>query len=142
MVMQEAPHRSTRALVDNAGNACATAVSLIRIFHPQHAVGVVVTRTIRQKARSVDSESGVLAIKKFLRKSRQRLIGAPPRPNFWTNRCDRFATASVAAAGNSARDDQGSGLASVLKDVVGDVAASRERRAQMPSFDFRRSLTA
>jgi hypothetical protein len=81
-VKQEVPHRSASAFVDNAGNACATVVSLIRIFHPQHAVGVVVTRTIRPKARRVDSESGVLAMKKFLRKSRQRLIGAPPRPNF------------------------------------------------------------
>jgi hypothetical protein len=140
--MQEVQHRSTRALVDNAGNACAAVVSLIRIFHPKLAAGVVVTRTIRPKARRVDSESGFLAIKKILRKSRQRLIGARPRPNFWTNRCDRFATASAAAASNAARDHQGSGLASIPEDVVGDVATSRARVAQMPSFDFRRSLTA
>jgi hypothetical protein len=107
MVMQEALHRPAPAFVDNAENACATVVFLIRIFHPQRAVGVVVARTIRPKDRRVDSESGVLAIKKYLRKSRQRLIGARPEPNFWTNRCDRFATASAVAASNCSSQQPG-----------------------------------
>ena len=38
--------------------------------------------------------------------------------------------------------DQESDLARIVDDVGNDVAAPCQRRAQMPSFDFRRSLTA
>jgi hypothetical protein len=99
LMMREAQHRSASAFVNIAGNACAAVVSLIRIFHSQHAIGVVATRRGGPKTRGADSESGFLAIKKFSWVSRKRLIAARQNRIFGrivaTDSQRRFAVATI-----------------------------------------------
>jgi hypothetical protein len=62
--------------VNIAGSACVAAISAIRIINDLRAIIVVATHRGRAKAARADSESQILAIKKFSCPERQRLIGA------------------------------------------------------------------
>jgi hypothetical protein len=80
--------------VNIAGSACVAVVSAIRVIDDGHAIGVVATRRCRAKAVRADSESQILAIKKFSCLRRSRLIGARQNRNFGriaaTDSQDRF----------------------------------------------------
>jgi hypothetical protein len=53
------------ALVDIAGSACAAGVFVTHAFNDRHAIEVIAVSRRLSKARGADSESRVLATKKF-----------------------------------------------------------------------------
>jgi hypothetical protein len=59
-----------------AGNACAAHVSLIHIQCAQHRARIIATHRLQAKAFCADSESRILAMKKFSCAETSRLIGA------------------------------------------------------------------
>jgi hypothetical protein len=74
--MQKPPQPPTFPFVNVAANTIAADVSCIRDLYDRCAVDVVATRQRRQKDLLADSESQILAIKKFSWKPRRRLIEA------------------------------------------------------------------
>jgi hypothetical protein len=66
----------TSANVKIAESACAADVSFIRLQRAQHLAHVVATHRVRPKALCADSESRILAMKKFSCAETSRLIGA------------------------------------------------------------------
>jgi hypothetical protein len=76
-----------------AGNGCAAIVSDIRASIDRHHRGVIATGNSLPKARCVDSESHILATKKFSCSPPSRLIGARQNRIF----------ARIAAADSQAR---------------------------------------
>jgi hypothetical protein len=74
--MQKVPQRPTSALVNSAGRACAAALSLIHVTDDRCAIDVTATQQRRQKAVCADSESQILATKKFSLSRRWRRVGA------------------------------------------------------------------
>jgi hypothetical protein len=85
-MMQKVQQRPISPFVNIAGNACAAVVSAILSIDAQHAIDIIATHRRRPKGRCPDSESGLLAIEKFLCLRPLRLIAARQKPNFWTNR--------------------------------------------------------
>jgi hypothetical protein len=81
-MMRKMQQRSTSAFVNIAGNACAAAISAIRFIDTRDAIDIGATHRRRRKGSSADSESGILAIKKFSRFPRRRLIAARQNPIF------------------------------------------------------------
>jgi hypothetical protein len=67
---------STSAIVKIVESTCAAGVSVIRIENEQHAASINATHLHQPKALGVDSESRILAIKKFSCKEPSRLIAA------------------------------------------------------------------
>jgi hypothetical protein len=67
---------STSTIVKIAGGDCAAGISSLRVGSEQHPVGVAATHLHQRKALGVDSESRILAIKKFSCKQPSRLIAA------------------------------------------------------------------
>jgi hypothetical protein len=65
-MMRAAHENATHAIVNIAGNACAAVVSLIRALHDRSMVIAIATRRRLPKRCCADSESRILAIKKFL----------------------------------------------------------------------------
>jgi hypothetical protein len=57
-------------------SGCAAGVSVIHAFNAQHTLDAAAQHRSRPKARCVDSESSILAIKKFSCPPALRLIGA------------------------------------------------------------------
>jgi transposase len=80
--MQKVQQRPASTFVNIAGNTCATDVFAIHACDDRCAIGVIATRRDRPKAAGVDSESQILAIKKFSWSQRLRLIGARQNPIF------------------------------------------------------------
>jgi hypothetical protein len=76
MSMQKVPQRPTSAFVNIEGSACAADVSLIHDNNARCVFDVIAAHSRREKAAGMDSESQFLAIKKFSRSQRWRLIGA------------------------------------------------------------------
>jgi hypothetical protein len=68
--------KQATATVDIAGNACAAGVFANDAFDDRLAADIIAHRGNRQRADCVDSESRVLAIKKFSCPPPSRLIGA------------------------------------------------------------------
>jgi hypothetical protein len=64
------------ANVKIAENVCAADVSLIPLQRAQHRVHIIATHRVQPKARCADSESRILAMKKFSCAKPSRLIGA------------------------------------------------------------------
>jgi hypothetical protein len=64
------------AIVNVVRNTCAAVVSLIHTSYVHSTIDIVATRRYRQKASLADSESGLLAIKKFSCTAAWRLIAA------------------------------------------------------------------
>jgi hypothetical protein len=67
---------STPTIVKIAGIACAASVSVIRTLRARCVARTVATHRCRSKALGVDSESRILAMKKFSCKEPSRLIAA------------------------------------------------------------------
>jgi hypothetical protein len=63
--MRKVQQGSTSPFVNIAGSACVAAVSAIHIIDDRYAIDVVATHQGRAKAARADSESQILAIKKF-----------------------------------------------------------------------------
>jgi hypothetical protein len=74
--MQKLQQRPASAFVNIEGNACAADVFVIHAHDDRCAVDVIATHRDGSKAACADSESQNLAIKKFSRSQRWRLIGA------------------------------------------------------------------
>jgi hypothetical protein len=74
--MQKVQQRPTSAFVNIEGNACAADVFAIRACDDRCAIDVIATHRERPNAVGADSESQILAIKKFSRLRRLRLIRA------------------------------------------------------------------
>jgi hypothetical protein len=74
--MRKVQERPASPFVNIAGSDCAAAVSAIRAFDDRRAIDLIATHRCRPKARCVDSESQILAIKKFSQLARRRLIAA------------------------------------------------------------------
>jgi hypothetical protein len=74
--MQKVQQRPTSAYVNIAGNACAADVFTIHALDDRCAIEVIATHRGRSKVAGADSESQILAIKKFSWSQRGRLIGA------------------------------------------------------------------
>jgi hypothetical protein len=66
----------TPANVKIAENACAADISWIRMLRAQHLACIVATHRAQPKALCADSESRILAMKKFSCAETSRLIGA------------------------------------------------------------------
>jgi hypothetical protein len=64
------------AIVNVARNTCAAVISLILTSYAHSTIDVVATHRCRQKALRADSESRLLAIKKFSCTTPWRLIAA------------------------------------------------------------------
>jgi hypothetical protein len=64
------------AIVRVSSNACAAGIFVINAFNDLHTDDVIATDRSRLKARRVDSESQILAIKKFSCSPALRLIAA------------------------------------------------------------------
>jgi hypothetical protein len=73
---------STSANVKIAESACAADGFFIRVSSRRHAALIIATHRHRPKALGADSESQILAIKKFSRAETSRLIGARQNPIF------------------------------------------------------------
>jgi hypothetical protein len=65
--MQKVQQRPTSAFVNIEGNACAADVFMIHAWDDRRAISVIATHRDRPKAACADSESQILAIKKFSR---------------------------------------------------------------------------
>jgi hypothetical protein len=63
--VQKVQQGPTSSFVNLAGNACTAAISAIHIIDDRHAINVIATHRRRPKAARADSESQILAIKKF-----------------------------------------------------------------------------
>jgi hypothetical protein len=63
--MRKVQQGPASTFVNIAGSACAAVVSEIRIIDDRDAIDVVATHRCRAKAARADSESQILAIKKF-----------------------------------------------------------------------------
>ena len=106
------------------------------------AFGAVATRRRPRKVRCADSESRFLAMKKFSPAPASRLIGA--RQNRFFARivaADSLARFWVETTDCTSIDTRGHACARSI-DAAPITATSASRDAQMPSFDFKRSLTA
>jgi hypothetical protein len=68
--------KRSAATVDIAGNACAAGVFANGAFEDRLAADIIAQLEDRRKAGYVDSESRILAIKKFSCPPASRLIGA------------------------------------------------------------------
>ena len=105
-------------------------------------IAAIATRQRQPKARRTDSESQLLAMKKFSRAPASRLIGA--RQNRFFARIAATDSQGVSVRGGDAlRLDAHaqSRLRAFDRDIVDDDGA-RSRGVQMPSLDLSRSLTA
>ena len=67
---------STSAIVKITESGCAAGISALHIGNEQHPASINATRLHQRKALGVDSESRILAIKKFSCEERSRLIAA------------------------------------------------------------------
>jgi len=74
--MQKVQQRPTSAFVNIEGNASAVDVFAIHACDDRRAIDVISTHRDRPKPVYADSESQILAIKKFSWKQPWRLIGA------------------------------------------------------------------
>jgi hypothetical protein len=74
--MQKVQQRPTSVFVNIEENACAIDVFAIHARDGRCTIDVIATHRDRPKAVCVDSESQLLAIKKFSWSQRLRLIGA------------------------------------------------------------------
>jgi hypothetical protein len=74
--MQKVQQRSASAFVNIEGNTIATDVFAIHACDGRCTIDVIATHRDHPKAACADSESQILAIKKFSWKQRLRLIGA------------------------------------------------------------------
>jgi hypothetical protein len=74
--VREACANTTPAIVNIAGNACATGIFVINAVNQHRLIGVATTQLRPPKARCADSESRFLAIKKFSWSPALRLIAA------------------------------------------------------------------
>src|SRR4051794_19577381 len=74
--MQIVPENSTSPIVNIAGNACAADALDIGAARAQRRERLVATRPPNTKACRADSESRILAMKKFSRAAPSRRIGA------------------------------------------------------------------
>src|SRR6185369_7694635 len=105
-------------------------------------ISVVSTQCFREKAVRTDSESRGLAIKKFSWSQRWALPDARQKRIFRTNRDHRFgrvlAVAMVNFRSRWTIDVQTRASIAMLPTLQ----ASRYGTIQMPSFAFKRSLTA
>jgi hypothetical protein len=104
--------------------------------------GLIATRQHRPKARRTDSESQLLAMKKFSWLPASRLIGA--RQNRFFARIAATDSQGVSVRGGDALPVDAHAQARLRtfdRDIVDDDGAS-SRGAQMPSLDLSRSLTA
>jgi hypothetical protein len=91
--MQKVQQRPASTFVNIEGNACAADVFVIHSHDDRCAIDVIATHRDRSKAACADSESQYLAIKKFFMVTALASHRRSPRPIFWTNRRNRFATA-------------------------------------------------
>jgi hypothetical protein len=73
---QAARENATSTTINIEGNACAPGVFVICTFDDYCSIDVTTTHRRRLKARCTDSESRILAIKKFSGLAASRLIGA------------------------------------------------------------------
>jgi hypothetical protein len=80
------------ANVDIAGSGCAAGVSAVHTFNDRHAIDVMAIPRCLQKTRNTDSESRILAIRKF---------SCPPASRLNAARQIRFF-ARIAAADSQA----------------------------------------
>jgi hypothetical protein len=74
--MQKIRKRYRTYLREFAGNACAAVFFVIRDIDDRYAIEVASHPKTRSSSARADSESRILAIKKFLRAEPQRLIFA------------------------------------------------------------------
>jgi hypothetical protein len=96
--MQKVQQGPASPFVNIAGSDCAAAISAILIINDRRAIDVIAAHRRRAKRGCMDSESQILAIKKFLCLPRWRLIGArqnrifgriaatDSRARFWSRR--------------------------------------------------------
>jgi hypothetical protein len=91
--MQKVQQRPASTFVNIEGNACAADVFVIQSYDDRYAIDLIATHRDRPKAACADSESQYLAIKKFFMVTALASHRRSPRPIFWTNRRNRFATA-------------------------------------------------
>jgi hypothetical protein len=73
---------STSAIVKIAENSCAAIVSVIRLLNGRQCARPVATHRGRMKTLGVDSESRILAMKKFSCAEPRRLIAARQNRTF------------------------------------------------------------
>jgi hypothetical protein len=140
--MRKRREKLAPAFVDIAGNACASGLSHTIASFNRRRTDVVAMLRRRQKARRADSESRVLAIKKFSCSPASRLIAARQNRFF-----GRIATADSRCAFHLAPSSRRMiGDRRVLAHTQNLPAAKMPAAAvapiQMPSLDFSRSLTA
>jgi hypothetical protein len=74
--MQVARKIAAPAIVNMTGNTSATVVSTTHALNDHHTIDVIATQQRRPKARCADSESRILAMKKFSCSAASRLIAA------------------------------------------------------------------
>jgi hypothetical protein len=87
--------RPTSSFVNIAGNTITADVLAIHIIDESRVIDVIATHRHRPKRRCADSESQTLAIKKFSRLARQRLIRARQNRIFGRIGATRFAGAAL-----------------------------------------------
>src|SRR6266550_1178229 len=102
--MRKMQTRSTLSIVNIAGNACTAVLFVIRSSCAQGASEIIVTSRRLPKAPRADSESQILAMKKFSCLMPGDLICRSPRTVFWANRARRFGSRGfLARRRNAAR---------------------------------------
>jgi hypothetical protein len=91
--MRIVPENSTSTIVNIARNPCAADVSAILAAHARRRIRRIATRRRETKARRADSESRILAMKKFSRATPSRRIGVRQNRIFARIAQRRFAGA-------------------------------------------------
>jgi hypothetical protein len=81
------------SIVKIAESGCAASVSVLRIESERHVASIVATHLHQRKPRGADSESRILAIKKFSCAEPSRLIAARQNRFFARIAENRFAAA-------------------------------------------------
>jgi hypothetical protein len=74
--MQVARKIAAPTIVNMTGNTCAAVVFTTHALNDRHAIAVIATHRHRRKALCADSESRILAMKKFSCSAASRLIAA------------------------------------------------------------------
>src|SRR6185437_15744181 len=140
--MQIVRGNPTLAFVNIAAKPITAGLFVVNARSDEAIVGIDMSRKRSVESRFADSESQFLAIKKFSCPPASRLIGARQNRFFARiaapdSRHDSSSRRSI-AVGRS----RGDARSRALRRHRIDDSAALSRGVQMPSFDFRRSLTA
>jgi hypothetical protein len=140
--MQKVQQRPPSAFVNIEGNACTADVFAIHVIDDRRTIDVIATHRGGSKAVRADSESQKLAMKIFSWSQRWRLIGARQNRFFGriaaTDSQGRFSVMTMDFGSRRRIDAESRALIATAMTVE----SSRYGTLQMPSLDFKRTLTA